>query len=349
MQGIANKSKPDYDLNLTLVDLSTVEPEKIEWTWKPYFPVGKLVIIDGDGSVGKTTILLDIIARMTTNGVMPDGTRTEGGGAVYVLYEDGIADTIVPRLKKKNADLSRVQPIKDVVVWDGEEQVTRPFSLNEDIPLLRQAVRKVDARLVIIDPITSALGITTDSYKDQEVRKALNPLVSFAEEEQVTVVMVRHFTKQNAPNIQHRGIGSMAFINMSRVALAVLPDPDPDPDKEGVMHLLHTKHNLTKEAPPLDYRIKSDADEVVYVEWLGKSDKTAKQVVSPPTPPSRTKQDILSVLASSEVPLKTSEIAGQLVERGHKYATVRGTLARMVDEKMINSTTRGEYFLPPAS
>jgi len=258
---IVSKSGYVYDVSKSIIDLSEVKPKEIAWNWKPYFPAGKLVIIDGDGSVGKTTILLDIIARMTSNRAMPDGSQTDGGGAVYVLYEDGIDDTIVPRLQKMGANPEKIRAIKDVVTIEGDELVTRAFDISEDIPLLEQAVLETDAKLVVIDPITSALSANTDAYKDQQVRKALSPLISFAEEYGVTVVMVRHYTKQKTDNIRYKGMGSMAFVNISRVGLAVLPDPDD----ENIMLLIHTKHNLTKGAKPLRYQIVYDKDEFSYV------------------------------------------------------------------------------------
>ena len=131
---VVSKSGQKYVTNSSIVDLSTVEPEKIVWNWKPYLPSGKVVIIDGDGGVGKTSLLLDIVARMTTGRDMPDGSRAQEGGAVYVSYEDGIADTIVPRLRRMKADLTRIVSIKDVTVIVEDERVTRPFSIADDLP-----------------------------------------------------------------------------------------------------------------------------------------------------------------------------------------------------------------------
>jgi DNA repair protein RadA/Sms len=130
---IQSKSKLDYNIDSSIIDLSTVEPETIVWNWKPYLPQGKIVIIDGDGGVGKTSILLDIIARMTTGRKMPDDGEAQSGGAVYISFEDGIADTIVPRLKKMRADLTKIRVIKDVTTVDSDsEEDVRPFDLVED-------------------------------------------------------------------------------------------------------------------------------------------------------------------------------------------------------------------------
>jgi RecA-family ATPase len=262
---LKSKSGQEYAVKSSIVDLSEVTTEKIMWTWEPYFPVGKLVIIDGDGAAGKTMLLLDIIARMSTGREMPDGSKLDKPlGAVYVTFEDGIADTIKPRLEKAGANFSKIRVIKDPLVEnDRGELESRPFSLSEDLDLLWWAIQEADAKLVVIDPILSA--IDGDSYKDQEVRKALAPLVSFAEENGVTVVMVRHYSKQRTENINHKGIGSVAFINMPRVGLAVMPDPD---DEEGKL-LLHTKCNIAKQVKPLKYKIVDDGDKVPYIQWNG--------------------------------------------------------------------------------
>jgi hypothetical protein len=340
---VSSKSKQEYIIERSIVGLSGVEPEKVIWNWKPYLPQGKVVIIDGDGGVGKTSLLLDIVARMTTGRDMPHDSKAKKGGAVYVSFEDGIADTIVPRLRKMNADLTKIVSIKDVTVIGDDGIDIRPFSLADDIPLLRHAVESVDAKVVIVDPIFSALEGSIDSYKDQAVRRALSPLVSFAEETGVTVVMVRHFTKQGTDNLRHKGVGSLAFTNVARVGLVVMPDKEED----GVMLLIHEKHNLSKEAKPLRYSQVSDVgdEDTVYIKWHGFSELSRVQIMSL-SKPSELRQSIFSTLADGGTDgLALNTIAMYLEQDGYKAGTTKQTVRRMLEEKAIEQTARGKYRL----
>jgi len=211
------------------------------------------------------------------------------------------------------------------------------------MPLLRQAVAKVDAKIVVIDPILSA--IDADSYKDQEIRRALSPLISFAEETGVTLVMVRHYTKQQVNSIQHKGAGSLAFINVSRVGLAIMPDPDHKDDNG--MLLLHQKHNLTKEHDPLQYSIKDDNDDVARVVWNGTSNLSIKQIMEGPGASlGKTQQDILNMYPKPGYCHKTGDIVEVMVgEYGYTEDNVYQTLKRMRGKQLL-SPERGKYCLP---
>lgn len=103
---------PEYDA-VRVVD---VEPESVRWLWSSRVPRGKLTVLDGDPGLGKSTIMLDIGARVSTGSPMPDGDRSLDGAAGVVLLtaEDGIADTIRPRLEAAHADLDRVSVLRSV-------------------------------------------------------------------------------------------------------------------------------------------------------------------------------------------------------------------------------------------
>jgi hypothetical protein len=165
-------------------------------------------------------------------------------------------------------------------------------------------------------------------------------LVLFAAETGVTVVMVRHFTKQNTDNIRHKGVGSLAFSNVARVGLVVMPEPNED----GVMLLIHEKHNLTKEAKPLRYSLVFDVgdEDTVYIKWQGFSDLTRRQIMSV-SKPSEIRQEIFDSLSQAEDGLTSGSIELYLENKGYKPGTTRKMLKTTYEEKGIDKTARGKY------
>ena len=96
-----------------MVSLADVEPERVDWLWDGYLPLGKVVVLDGDPGVGKSTVSLDIAARISTGSPMPDGIRRRKGTVLVLSAEDGLADTIRPRLDAAEADPARVITITE--------------------------------------------------------------------------------------------------------------------------------------------------------------------------------------------------------------------------------------------
>ena len=154
-----------------------------------------------------------VAATISMGGEWPCGEGAAPQGSIIILSaEDGIADTIVPRLHAAGADLGRVHVISAVREETGGR---RSFSLQTDLSLLEQEVRRLgDVSLIIIDPVSSYMG-KTDSHKNAEVRGVLEPIGEFAERMRVAVLSITHFSKAGASTntkALHRFIGSIAFI-----------------------------------------------------------------------------------------------------------------------------------------
>jgi len=104
-----------------VVDLETVEPEAVQWLWPGHVALGKLSDMAGDPDVAKSTVLLDIAARVSRGDVMPDGSpgiRTPAGVLLLATAEDGLADTIVPRLIAAGADLTQIKNLSGMRIPD---------------------------------------------------------------------------------------------------------------------------------------------------------------------------------------------------------------------------------------
>jgi hypothetical protein len=260
--------------------MSEVESEEVRWLWDRRIPLGKLTLLEGDPDFGKSAITMDLAARVTTGAAMPHDTLDHIepldtlepldllGGVVILNAEDGLADTIKPRLEAAGADATRVlalSPMKD------DENI---ISIPTDIPLIEKAIERVSARLLIIDPLSAFMR--GDSNKDSDVRKALTPLAKMAEHKDVAVLVVRHFNKNVDARALYRGGGSIGIIGAARSALAVAQHPNDDE----LRVLVPQKSNLSKKAPSLAYTIVTAENGAARIEWKGTVDLNADELLN---------------------------------------------------------------------
>jgi putative DNA primase/helicase len=206
-------------------------------------------VLAGNGGIGKSTILCDWSARITTGGVWPDGAAAGPTGSVIVLAsEDDLSDTLAPRLMAAGADLSCVHVVRSL---HDENNKRRGFSLQADLEMLEVLIRRLDGvRAVILDPITSYLG-RVDSHKNADVRAVLDPLGEMAARMKVAVIANNHFNKGGG-TANDRIIGSVAFLNHARAAFIVTPDEN---DKTRRL-LIPSKTNIGPDQHGLAYRIE---------------------------------------------------------------------------------------------
>lgn len=281
---IVSVAKPKKE-NPGLVFLDTVRPEPVKWLWPGYIPSGKITIIDGDPGLGKSTIALGLIARVTTGRAMPDDTPCpHQGGAVLMALEDGLADTLRPRLEAVGADLSKVASLQNVPDNEGKPR----FPTLEDIDGIRQACVSAKARILLIDPLMAHWHGKTDSHRDQDVRRALTPLAKLAEELDLAVIVIRHLAKGDGRKAIYKGGGSIGIIGQARSAYLVARDPAD----ESLRVFACVKNNLTVEPPALSFRLEKavissgDGDiETSTIEWVGTSTHSADALLAVPSDP----------------------------------------------------------------
>ena len=193
--------------------------EQVEWLLYPFIPYGKVTIIQGDPGEGKTTMVLQIIAKLTKGEpVLPvkDGEEEptekadEPVNVIYQTAEDGLGDTIKPRLLAAGADCSKV-----LVIDDSEQPLTM---LDER---LEQAIRQTNARLVVLDPIQSFLGAEVDMHRANEIRPLMKRVSVLAEKYHCAVVLIGHMNKNSTGKSSYRGLGSIDFQAAARSVLIV--------------------------------------------------------------------------------------------------------------------------------
>lgn len=264
--------------------LSDVEAEVVQWIWPGRIPLGKVTIVDGDPDLGKSTLTLDLAARVTTGSRMADETLSDLPGpenVILISIEDGAADTIRPRADAAGADVSRVRLLTDVEIEDDKGVKTRfPWVMPRDLDMLCEVVEKTGAKLVILDPLVGVVDGSVNLHNDQDTRAALRPLAAMADQKGFAVVALRHLNKGGGQNAKHRGGGSIAMIAAARSSLLVGLDPDDETGETKVIAAV--KHNLSKAVPSLKYRLVSDRENptVARIEWLGESPLNADALLA---------------------------------------------------------------------
>jgi len=250
---------------------SMIPRETVEWVWPGRIPAGKLTVVEGDPATAKSTMTLDLAARVTRGSTWPDGEAGRPPASVLLLSaEDGWGDTIRPRLEAAGADLDRCICVAARQV-DGEHgPILRPVVIPEDIGWIVRLIEESAAAMVVIDVLAAYLSDHVDSHKDQSVRRVLTLLALAAARTQAAVILIRHHNKTPGGPALYRGGGSIGIIGAARAAYAVIRDPD-DPD-----HRLFAtvKSNLASEAPTWGYSLVDVPDlGVARVDWDTEADR----------------------------------------------------------------------------
>lgn len=258
------------------VRLSDVEPERLSWLWPGRLPAGKLVVLDGDPAVGKSTLSVDLAAHITTGAPWPDGERCPRGGVLILSAEDGLADTIRPRIDAAGGDPSRVHALTEIRYdTDAGESRTRPPTLA-DISDITAAIASAAATLVVIDVLMAYLPGRVDSHRDQDVRGVLAQLGDVATAMGATILLLRHLNKASGGSPLYRGGGSIGIVGAARAAFLAAHDPDDDDRRV----LACTKSNLAAMPPALAYHlVDSPQHHCARVEWLGHHDASAADLL----------------------------------------------------------------------
>lgn len=272
-------AKNGHDRHAYGVLLSEVEPEKVAWLWWPRIPLGKITVLDGDPGNGKSVLTTDLAARLTVGRTFPDGQGCEAGGVVLMNAEDGLADTIRPRLDAAGGDPSRVRSLATIPV--GEDGDERHLSIPEDIPIIEEAIQATGAKLLIIDPLMAFLSANTSAHKDQDVRRALAPLARMAERTGAAVVLVRHLNKAQGGSALYRGGGSIGIIGAARSGLLV----GQHPEDEALRVLAGQKSNLAPMPDSLAYRVVEATNGAARIEYRGVTEVNANAVLHTPADP----------------------------------------------------------------
>jgi hypothetical protein len=260
------------------ITLSDVEPEHVTWLWPGRLPAGKLVTLDGDPSMGKSTLSLTLAAHVSTGTRWPDDAICPMANVVILSAEDGLADTIRPRLDAAGGDPTRVHALTAVRTVTEEGAVTtRPPTLA-DLDVIEEVIRQSSAGLLIVDVLMAYLPGRVDSHRDQDVRAVLHRLAELAERTGCTILLLRHLNKTGGGNPMYRGGGSIGIVGAARAGFLLAADPD-DPQLRVLAAL---KSNLAPTPDSLTFRLEpAPGSDVARVVWAGSSTHDAAALLRP--------------------------------------------------------------------
>lgn len=317
---------------------SEIEPEPMFWLWEGWLPKEALCIYAGQGGIGKSTVTLSWAATVTRGGTWPNGARCENPGRVLIWSgEDGVANTLRPRLEAAGADLDMVD------ILDGVEEagVSMSFDPSKHIPLLKEEYGNGDLALLIIDPLVSA--ITGNMDKTNEVRRGLQPIVDFAVEIGCGVVGLTHFTKGSAgKNPLERILGSGGFGHVARTVIVGAQEEDT---RDCVIAVAKTNFELDKNGYAYNlepFWIKSPKGPIKSsrAAWKGSSEGSARSILSEledieekvsPRKIEDAKEFLRTALSSQDLPLR------QLVQQSGFSKTTLKSAKKLLPIKLIGS------------
>jgi hypothetical protein len=237
---------PDRAPGPILVRLEDVQPEPITWLWPGHIPIGKLTLFVGDPGEGKSYTTEDLAARVSRGASWPDGEPGVLGNSIILTAEDGLADTVRPRIDLLDGDPGRVVILTGI----GDPERPSSFNLARDLVHLEDAVLKTRAILVVVDPVSAYLeGV--ESHRDADVRSVLAPLCAMAERNRVAIVGVMHLNKSDAQKALYRASGSLAFVAQARGVFAFVKDQECP----GRRLFLPLKMNIAPHPPTLAFRL----------------------------------------------------------------------------------------------
>lgn len=277
---------------------SDVQTSTVEWLWYPYIPYGKITLLQGDPGEGKSTMMMDLIARISRGGVVPNGKENFlAQRVIYQCSEDSAADTIKPRLEASGANC------KNIAFLD-ESLIT--LTLNDD--RLREAICDFKAKVVVIDPFQAYVNTEGDISSAVRSRKIMQKLGSWAATYRCAIVLIGHLNKSGAGNELYRCLGSIDVAATARSVMQVFRDKD-NPDVK-ILH--HVKSNLAKLAEDSTFEVNSDRT----IRWIscsgGAVDHTSIMSLVDEYNLSSEKQEIIAKLVVEQ--LKTGPVKANLMK-----------------------------------
>ena len=306
-------SKPE---TVKIIRMSDVELTPVEWLWKPYLPFGKLSVLQGNPGEGKTYFAMHLAAACTNGKLLPNMERMEPFNVIYQTAEDGLGDTVKPRLIEAGADLDRV-----LVIDDSEVQLT----LSDE--RIEKAIIENNARLVIIDPIQAYLGADVDMNRANEVRPIFMRLGQVAQRTGCAILLIGHLNKAAGMQSLQRGLGSIDIAAAVR-SVMFIGKLKHDPT---MRILTHEKSSL---APPGVSLAFSLGDEGGF-RWVGEYDITADEMLSGIEPQRETKtqqaKDLICALLAGGKQVLSEDIDKAALERGIPGRTVRDAKRELGD------------------
>jgi hypothetical protein len=329
--GLPDEMPGSEEVELQITSLQDVIPEQVRSLWPKRIFLGKLAVLAGDPGLGKSYISLDIAARVSLGGPWPDGSgRAPRGNVLLLSAEDGLADTIKPRLELLGADMSRIYSL-GLTIKKGPEDIS--LSLQEHLPQIEKFIVEKEIILLVVDPLLAFTG-KVDTHKTADVRGVLSPLAVMAQRTGCAILAVMHPNKNSKEsNLLYRITASLDFAAAARSAMVAAKHPD-NPDQR-VMATV--KCNLSAHPEPMAFGFTHDGR----FAWQGMTEVDMSLLMAPTIrEDTSARQDaaqfLKQVLADGELPAK------QVLSEAREYGISEITLRRAAKELHVDIARLGE-------
>lgn len=312
----------EQKIKLKMIRMSEVQSQEIEWLWYPFIPYGKLTIIQGDPGDGKTTMVLNLAAKLSKGEALDENMKvTEPVNVIYQTAEDGLADTVKPRLELAGTDCERI------IVIDESDK-----SLSMVDERLEQAIVRTGARLLILDPIQAYLGGGMDMNRANEARDMTKKLGALAEKTKCAIILIGHMNKASGNKAAYRGMGSIDFFAVARSVLLV-GRVEGESNTRAVVQI---KNNLAAFGHPKAFALSEDG-----FKWLGDYEITVDEVLGGITPKANKMEQakqMLRELAETQSAVLSNEIFDRANELGISKRTLENAKKELgVQTRKINN------------
>lgn len=308
---------------LQMIKMSEIQSQEVAWLWYPFIPYGKLTIVQGDPGDGKTTLVLNIAAKLSRGeGIDSEMKLTEPLTVIYQSAEDGLADTVKPRLEAAEADCENISVI--------DESIKSLSMIDER---LEEAVIRTKAKLLILDPIQAYLGGGMDMNRANEARDMTKKLGALAEKTKCAIILIGHMNKASGNKAAYRGMGSIDFFAVARSVLLV-GRVEGEPNIRAVVQI---KNNLAALGHPKAFALSEDG-----FQWLGDYEITVEEVlggIAPKANKMEQAKQILRELAETQNMVLSNEIFDRADESGISKRTLENAKKDMgIRAKKINNS-----------
>ena len=308
-----NTNELNYDVALEIVRASDIEPKEVKWLWYPYIPFGKVTLLQGDPGDGKSKFMLSLAALLSKGEALPfsDEEEREPITIIYQTTEDDADDTVVPRFNSAGGN-------GDNLIFIKEDMKSLSFGDNR----IREAIEKYNAKLLILDPMSSYIGESCSMNNANETRAEFNHLIAVAKETGCAIVIIAHMNKMKDSNPLYRTNGSIDIAGAARSILAIIRTANKEAPAE--RYLVQVKSNLATTGSAILFEVAESG-----VNFVSEMEMTAEEAFSSLAPKMgrpnetelRAKDFILEMLQDGE--MLANDCEAKLEEAGFKKSTIK--------------------------
>ena len=308
-----NENEMNFSVPLEIIKASEIEPKEVKWLWYPYIPFGRGTLLQGEPGDGKSK-LVHAIAVLLSMGEPIPFTETEENEPMTIIYqttEDDADDTVVPRFNSAGGDGENLIFIK-------EDEKTLSFGDNR----IREAIEKYNAKLLILDPLSSYIGENCSMNNANETRAEFNHLIAVAKDTGCAIVIIAHMNKMKDNNPLYRTNGSSDIAGAARSILAITRTPNKEAPAE--RYLVQVKSNLAPTGSAILFEVAEKG-----VNFISEMEMTAEeaflslapQIGRPNEKEMKAKSFLIEMLQGGE--MLSSDCEEKLEAAGFKKSTIK--------------------------